>query len=44
DTSEKVIHESSSTSDSEKTESDTKTGAPKGDKVQGEIDSSTVTS
>ncbi|GJT59532.1 hypothetical protein Tco_1003065 [Tanacetum coccineum] len=44
DTSEKVIHESSSTSDSERTESDTETGAPKGDKVQGEIDSSTVTS
>ncbi|GKB48237.1 hypothetical protein Tco_0898990, partial [Tanacetum coccineum] len=34
DTSEKVIHESSSTSDSERTESDTETGAPKGDKVQ----------
>ncbi|GJS79286.1 hypothetical protein Tco_0729167 [Tanacetum coccineum] len=32
DTSEKVIHESSSTSDSERTESDTETGAPKGDK------------
>ncbi|GJS20502.1 retrovirus-related pol polyprotein from transposon TNT 1-94 [Tanacetum coccineum] len=44
DTSEKVIHESSSTSDSERTESDTESGAPKGDKVQGEIDSSTVTS
>ncbi|GJW07699.1 integrase, catalytic region, zinc finger, CCHC-type containing protein [Tanacetum coccineum] len=44
DTSEKVIHESSSTSDSERTESDTESGAPKGDKVQGEIVSSTVTS
>ncbi|GJX41794.1 hypothetical protein Tco_0256784 [Tanacetum coccineum] len=30
--------------DSERTESDTESGAPKGDKVQGEIDSSTVTS
>ncbi|GJR52670.1 retrovirus-related pol polyprotein from transposon TNT 1-94 [Tanacetum coccineum] len=44
DTSEKVVHESSSTSDSERTESDTESGAPKGDKVQGEIVSSTVTS
>ncbi|GJR30511.1 hypothetical protein Tco_1106743 [Tanacetum coccineum] len=44
DTSEKVIHESSSTSDSERTESDTKTAAPKDDKDQGEVDSSTVTS
>ncbi|GJZ57551.1 hypothetical protein Tco_0613045 [Tanacetum coccineum] len=44
DTSEKVIHESSSTSDSERTESDTESGTPKGDKVQGEIVSSTVTS
>ncbi|GJZ29292.1 hypothetical protein Tco_0573939 [Tanacetum coccineum] len=34
DTSEKVIHESSSTSDSERTESDTESGTPKGDKVQ----------
>ncbi|GJR80071.1 hypothetical protein Tco_0150856 [Tanacetum coccineum] len=34
DTSEKVIHESSSTSNSERTESDTETGAPKGDKVK----------
>ncbi|GJU31376.1 hypothetical protein Tco_1174965 [Tanacetum coccineum] len=41
DTSEKVIHESSSTSDSERIESDTESGAPKGDKVQGEIVSST---
>ncbi|GJW88702.1 retrovirus-related pol polyprotein from transposon TNT 1-94 [Tanacetum coccineum] len=41
DTSEKVIHESSSTSDSERTESDTESGTPKGDKVQGEIVSST---
>ncbi|GJZ93487.1 hypothetical protein Tco_0665552 [Tanacetum coccineum] len=44
DTSEKVIHESSSTSDSERTESETETAAPKGDKDQGEVDSSTVTS
>ncbi|GJU11250.1 retrovirus-related pol polyprotein from transposon TNT 1-94 [Tanacetum coccineum] len=44
DTSEKVVHESSSTSDSERTESDTESGTPKGDKVQGEIVSSTVTS
>ncbi|GKA58454.1 hypothetical protein Tco_0757642 [Tanacetum coccineum] len=44
DTSEKVIHESSSTSDSERTESETETAAPKDDKDQGEIDSSTVTS
>ncbi|GJX95208.1 hypothetical protein Tco_0349794 [Tanacetum coccineum] len=36
DTSEKVVHESSSTSDSERTESDTESGTPKGDKVQGE--------
>ncbi|GKD51530.1 hypothetical protein Tco_1280506 [Tanacetum coccineum] len=43
ETSEKVIHESSSTSDSERTESETETAAPKGDKDQGEIDSSTVT-
>ncbi|GKG43086.1 hypothetical protein Tco_0479770, partial [Tanacetum coccineum] len=39
DTSEKVIHESSSTSDSERTESEIETAAPKG-----EVDSSTVTS
>ncbi|GJR32519.1 hypothetical protein Tco_1108751 [Tanacetum coccineum] len=44
DTSEKVIHESSSTSDSERTESETETAAPKDDKDQGEVDSSTVTS
>ncbi|GKG48885.1 hypothetical protein Tco_0513032, partial [Tanacetum coccineum] len=44
DTSEKVIHESSSTSDSERTESETETAAPKSDKDQGEVDSSTVTS
>ncbi|GJX46572.1 hypothetical protein Tco_0271762 [Tanacetum coccineum] len=44
DTSEKVIHESSSTSDSERTESETEAVAPKGDKDQGEVDSSTVTS
>ncbi|GJR02012.1 retrovirus-related pol polyprotein from transposon TNT 1-94 [Tanacetum coccineum] len=44
DTSEKVIHESSSTSDSERTESETETADPKGDKDQGEVDSSTITS
>ncbi|GKD18911.1 hypothetical protein Tco_1208069, partial [Tanacetum coccineum] len=44
DTSEKVIHESSSTSNSERTKSETEATAPKGDKVQGEIVSSTVTS
>ncbi|GJZ73404.1 hypothetical protein Tco_0637550 [Tanacetum coccineum] len=44
DTSEKVIHESSSTSDSERTESETEAAAPKGDKEQGEVASSTVTS
>ncbi|GJZ78863.1 hypothetical protein Tco_0643700, partial [Tanacetum coccineum] len=44
DTSDKVIHESSSTSDSERTESETETAAPKDDKDQGEVDSSTVTS
>ncbi|GKD04975.1 hypothetical protein Tco_1179949, partial [Tanacetum coccineum] len=44
DTSEKVIHESSSTSDSERTESETETAAPKGDKDQNEVDTSTVTS
>ncbi|GKA29287.1 hypothetical protein Tco_0715532, partial [Tanacetum coccineum] len=44
DTSEKVIHESSSTSDSERTKSETETAAPKDDKDQGEVDSSTVTS
>ncbi|GKG26747.1 hypothetical protein Tco_0402450, partial [Tanacetum coccineum] len=38
DTSEKVIHESSSTSDSERTESDTESDTPKGHKVQGETD------
>ncbi|GJW81467.1 hypothetical protein Tco_0145442 [Tanacetum coccineum] len=43
-TDKKVVHESSSTSDSERTESDTESGTPKGDKVQGEIVSSTVTS
>ncbi|GJX87637.1 hypothetical protein Tco_0339651, partial [Tanacetum coccineum] len=40
----KVIHESSSTSDSERTESETEAAAPKGDKDQGEVDLSTVTS
>ncbi|GJS46244.1 hypothetical protein Tco_0596365 [Tanacetum coccineum] len=44
DTSEKVIHESSSTSDSERTESETEADAPKGDKDQGKVDSSTITS
>ncbi|GJS56979.1 retrovirus-related pol polyprotein from transposon TNT 1-94 [Tanacetum coccineum] len=44
DTTEKVIHESSSTSDSERTESETEAAAPKGDKDQDEVDTSTVTS
>ncbi|GKB51420.1 hypothetical protein Tco_0902173, partial [Tanacetum coccineum] len=44
DTSEKVIHESSSTSDSERTKSETEVATPKGDKYQGELDSSTITS
>ncbi|GJT98209.1 hypothetical protein Tco_1093727, partial [Tanacetum coccineum] len=44
DTSDKMIHESSSTSDSERTESETDTAAPKDDKDQGEVDSSTVSS
>ncbi|GKF08361.1 hypothetical protein Tco_0042585, partial [Tanacetum coccineum] len=44
DTSEKVIHESSSTSNSERTESETEAAAPKGDKDQDEVDTSTVTS
>ncbi|GJY41150.1 hypothetical protein Tco_0428420 [Tanacetum coccineum] len=44
DTSEKVVHESSSTTDSELTESGTEVVAPKGDKEQGEVASSTVTS
>ncbi|GKB82268.1 hypothetical protein Tco_0949163 [Tanacetum coccineum] len=44
DTLKKVIHESSSTSDSERTESETEAAAPKGDKDQGEVDSSIVTS
>ncbi|GJR36000.1 hypothetical protein Tco_1211684 [Tanacetum coccineum] len=43
-TSEKVFYESSSTSDSERTESETEAAAPKGDKDQGEVDTSTVTS
>ncbi|GJS23178.1 hypothetical protein Tco_0451810 [Tanacetum coccineum] len=42
--SDKEIHESSSTSDSERTESDTEAAAPKGDKDQDEVDTSTVTS
>ncbi|GJV65917.1 hypothetical protein Tco_1476745 [Tanacetum coccineum] len=44
DTSEKVIPESSSTSDSERTKSETEAVAPKGDKDQGELDLSRVTS
>ncbi|GJR49742.1 hypothetical protein Tco_1400263 [Tanacetum coccineum] len=44
DTSDKVIHESSSTSDSEQTKSETEATAPKGDKELGEVDSSTVSS
>ncbi|GJR96555.1 hypothetical protein Tco_0268729 [Tanacetum coccineum] len=44
DTSEKVVQESSSTTDSERTESETEAAAPKGDKEQGEVASSTVTS
>ncbi|GKF09910.1 hypothetical protein Tco_0044134, partial [Tanacetum coccineum] len=44
DTSEKVINESSSTSNSERTESETEAAAPKGHKDQGEVDSSRVTS
>ncbi|GKE59252.1 hypothetical protein Tco_1498437, partial [Tanacetum coccineum] len=43
-TTEKVIHESSSTSDSERTESETEATAPKGDKYQDKVDMSTVTS
>ncbi|GJR69599.1 hypothetical protein Tco_0015664 [Tanacetum coccineum] len=44
DTSEKVVHESSSTTDSERTESGTEATAPKVDKEQGEVASTTVTS
>ncbi|GKD62747.1 hypothetical protein Tco_1300256, partial [Tanacetum coccineum] len=44
DTSEKVVHESSSTTDSERTESETEATAPKVDKEQGEVASTTVTS
>ncbi|GJR36933.1 hypothetical protein Tco_1212617 [Tanacetum coccineum] len=44
DTSEKVVWESSSTTDSERTESETKAAAPKGDKEQDEVASSIVTS
>ncbi|GKB35398.1 hypothetical protein Tco_0880340 [Tanacetum coccineum] len=44
DTSDKEIHEPSSTSDSERTKSDTESAAPKGDKDQDEVDTSTVTS
>ncbi|GJR88030.1 hypothetical protein Tco_0212041 [Tanacetum coccineum] len=41
---EKVVHESSSTTDSERTESGTEATAPKVDKEQGEVASSIVTS
>ncbi|GJW12894.1 hypothetical protein Tco_1578721, partial [Tanacetum coccineum] len=44
DTSEKVIHESSSTSDSERTESESETVAPQSDKGQDDVDSSIITS
>ncbi|GJV02273.1 hypothetical protein Tco_1335842 [Tanacetum coccineum] len=44
DTSEKVVHESSSTTDSERKKSGTEAAAPKGDKEQGEVASSIVTS
>ncbi|GJV14887.1 retrovirus-related pol polyprotein from transposon TNT 1-94 [Tanacetum coccineum] len=44
DTSEKVVHESSSTTDSERTESGTDASAPKVEKEQGEVMSSTVSS
>ncbi|GKB66539.1 hypothetical protein Tco_0927951 [Tanacetum coccineum] len=42
DTSEKVVHESSSTTDSERTESETEATTPKVDKEQGEVASTTV--
>ncbi|GKE37903.1 hypothetical protein Tco_1461308, partial [Tanacetum coccineum] len=44
DTSEKVIHESSSITDSERTKSGTEATAPKVDKEQGKVASTTVTS
>ncbi|GKB97311.1 hypothetical protein Tco_0983448 [Tanacetum coccineum] len=44
DTPEKGIHESSSTSDSERTKIETEAAAPKGDKDQDEVDTSIVTS
>ncbi|GKB81294.1 hypothetical protein Tco_0948189 [Tanacetum coccineum] len=44
DTSEKVVQESSLTTDSERTESGTNASAPKVEKEQGEVTSSTVTS
>ncbi|GKA96166.1 retrovirus-related pol polyprotein from transposon TNT 1-94 [Tanacetum coccineum] len=44
DTSEKVVHESSSTTNSERTESEIEATAPKVDKEQGEVASTTVTS
>ncbi|GKF25590.1 hypothetical protein Tco_0081484 [Tanacetum coccineum] len=42
--SEKVIHKPASTSNSERTKSEIEAAAPKGDKDQGEVDSSTITS
>ncbi|GKF56614.1 hypothetical protein Tco_0166954 [Tanacetum coccineum] len=44
DTSEKVVHESSSTTDLERTKSGTEATAPKVDKEQGEVASTIVTS
>ncbi|GKA73158.1 hypothetical protein Tco_0779374 [Tanacetum coccineum] len=44
DTSEKIVHESSSTTDSERIESGTEATTPKVDKEQGEEASTTVTS
>ncbi|GJR47168.1 hypothetical protein Tco_1315271 [Tanacetum coccineum] len=44
DTSEKVVHKSPLTTDLERTESETEASAPKVDKEQGEVASTTVTS
>ncbi|GJZ95659.1 hypothetical protein Tco_0667993 [Tanacetum coccineum] len=44
DTSEKVVHESSSTTNSERTKSGTEATAPKVEKEQGKVASTTVTS
>ncbi|GKF41480.1 hypothetical protein Tco_0124822, partial [Tanacetum coccineum] len=44
DTSEKVVHESSSTTNSERTKSETEAIAPKVDKEQGKVALTTVTS